>query len=294
MRAHELKRDLKVAISLAYYAMRGIFRRSLRLAGQPAVQRLTILYYHGVSARDRLNFGRQMAALQRGARVMPASYRGELPSEKKCVAITFDDAFVSVAENALPELAKHSFHSTIFVPVGWLGRTPGWGMIKSDPALAAVVNPELTEVVMSAAQLKALSDARVSLGSHSITHPSIPQLDAKRARCEIEDSRRQLEELTGRNVLEFSFPYGEHDSEKLAMCGAAGYETVFSVATQEVDTTSSALLRGRTKVDPSDGPLEFFLKFNGAYQWMEYSVALKKKLRSLFGNDAPEIRVQPH
>jgi hypothetical protein len=77
------------------------------------------------------------------------------------------------------------------------------------------------------------------------------------------------------------------------MCRAAGYETVFSIATQEVDTTTSELLRGRTKVDPSDGPIEFFLKFNGAYQWMEYTVPLKKKLRSMFGKQTPNIRVQP-
>jgi hypothetical protein len=78
--------------------------------------------------------------------------------------------------------------------------------------------------------------------------------------------------LTGREILEFSFPYGEHDAETLAMCRAAGYETAFSIATQEVDTTTSESLRGRTKVDPSDGP-----KFKGAYQWMEYTVPLKKK-----------------
>jgi hypothetical protein len=78
------------------------------------------------------------------------------------------------------------------------------------------------------------------------------------------------------------------------VCRAAGYETVFSIATQEVDTTTSELLRGRTMVDPSDGPIEFFLKFNGAYQWMEYTAPLKKKLRSMFGKQAPNIRVQPH
>ena len=294
MRAPEFRRDLKIAISSAYYAMRAIVRYSLRLAGRPSTRRLTILYYHGVSPEHRLSFARQMDALRRGACILPASYRGELPSGRKCVAITFDDAFISVAENALPELARHSFHSTIFVPVGWIGRTPGWVMKKSEPALAAAVNPELTEVVMSSEQLNALSASLVALESHSLTHPSMLELDTQRARKEIEDSRHRLSELSGREILEFSFPYGDHDAATVAMCRAAGYETVYSITAQEVDTSSSELLRGRTKVDPSDGPIEFFLKFNGAYQWMGYTVPLKKTLRSMFGKQAPGIRVQPY
>jgi len=294
MRAPEFRRDLKIALSLVYYAVRAIVRYSLRLAGRPSTHRLTILYYHGVSPEHRLSFARQMDALHRRARILPASYRGELPSGRKCVAITFDDAFVSVAENALAELARYSLHSTIFVPVGWIGRTPGWVMKDTEPELAEVVNPELTEVVMSSEQLNALSPALVSLGSHSLTHPSMLELDTKRALREIEDSRHQLAELSGREILEFSFPYGDHDASTVAMCRAAGYETVYSITAQEVDTTSSELLRGRTEVDPSDGPIEFFLKFNGAYQWMGYTVPLRKTLRSVFGKRVPGVRVQPH
>ena len=130
-------------------------------------------------------------------------------------------------------------------------------MKKSEPAIAAIVDPELTEVVMSSEQLKALAASLVSLGSHSITHPSMLELDAKLARREIEDSRGRLAELSERDILEFSFPYGDHDSSTVAMCRAAGYETAYSITAQEVDTTSSELLRGRTKVDPSDGPIEF-------------------------------------
>ena len=294
MRAPELKRDFKIAISLVYYALRAICRYSLRLAGRRSLQRLTILYYHGVSPEHRLSFARQMEALRRGARVLPASYRGELSPGKKCVAITFDDALISIGENALPELAKHAFHSTIFVPVGWIGRTPGWAMKESEPELAAVVNPELTEVVMSPRQLDALSTSLVSLGSHSVTHPLMTGLDARSARREIEESRRQLAELSGRDIVDFSFPYGDHDASTVAMCRAAGYQTAYSVATQEVDTGAAELLRGRTKVEPSDGPIEFFLKFNGAYQWMGDTVPLRKALRSMFGKHAQSIKVQPH
>lgn len=286
MRAPDVRRVSKIFISLVYYAVRAIFRFSLRLAGRAPVHRLTVLYYHGVARESRLGFACQMEALRRGAFVLPASYRGKLPSEKKCVAITFDDAFVSVAENGLPELARHSFHSTIFVPVGWTGRTPGWAMKTSE--VGSVEGPELSEVVMTAEKLRELSASLVSLGSHTMTHPSLPEIDREHARDEIERSRDRLGQLSGRDIFEFSFPYGAYDPQTVAMCHAAGYETAYSIIPEEVDTTRSELLRGRTKVDPTDGPVEFFLKFNGAYQWMGFTVRLKKVLRARFSKVTAE------
>lgn len=277
----DFKRISKVAISLIYYLVRAIWRAPLRLMRREQRRRLTILYYHGVTRGCRSNFARQMDALHRGAIVLPASYRGKLPADKnrKCVAITFDDAFVSVAENGLPELKTYAFHSTIFVPVGWLGHTPGWAMETSEVGLAGV--PELTEVVMSPDQLQALSRSAVTLGSHTLTHPSLPDIEPERAREEIERSRLVLTELIGRDVSDLSFPYGAYSDTTIALCRDARYETVYSIVPEEVDTTSDKLLRGRTKTDPSDGPLEFFLKFNGAYEWMAYRIAFKKALRSM-------------
>jgi len=274
----DLRRGAKIGISLIYYVVRELGRLGLRLLGRQPRRHLTILYYHEVTAACRSRFARQMEALSRKALVVPASHRGPLPcgENRKCVAITFDDAFRSVAENALPELGKHSFHATIFVPVSWLGQTPGWTM---DPVETGSVT-ELSEIVMSAEQLSCLSRSLVSLGSHTLTHPCLPELEPDRARQEVERSRAILAELIGRDVVELAFPYGAHSETTVAMCRAALYETLYSIIPEEVDTTGQSFLRGRTKTEPSDGPLEFFLKFNGAYEWMGYSVALKRSLRS--------------
>ena len=274
----EFRRYVKILISLAYFAGRMVLRF---LLGRSFGQRLTVLYYHGISAEDRLAFVRQMDALHRGAQVVPASHRGLLPEGKKCVAITFDDAFVSVAENALPKLAQYAFHSTIFVPVGWLGRAPGWVMNEIEGSIGAGGSSEALEVVMSVEQLQALNASLVSLGSHTMSHPSMPSLSPKQLREELEDSKVRLTQLSKGPILDFSFPYGEYDVSMLADCRAAGYESVYSISSQEIDTMAPDLLRGRTKVDPSDGPLEFFLKFNGAYQWTRLTTPLKRLLGSM-------------
>jgi peptidoglycan/xylan/chitin deacetylase (PgdA/CDA1 family) len=268
----DIKRHAKLGISLFYFAAQQFIRLISQAAGRSSKQPLIILYYHGIPAAFRAAFVRQLEAIRRGARVFPAYHRGSLPSDKQNVAITFDDAYVSVAENALPELAARGFHSTIFVPVGALGSPPIWtvenGSLDSD------------ETVMSAQQIATLPSSLVTLGSHTSTHPRLSRIDPRDAEGEIEGSRHALQTLTAQEIRLLAFPYGDHNASIDELCRAAGYDLVFSVSPDPVDTTGSEFVRGRVKIDPFDGPLEFFLKYHGAYAWMSHVSFLKKKLKA--------------
>jgi peptidoglycan/xylan/chitin deacetylase (PgdA/CDA1 family) len=271
IRGDYIKRAAKLAISLLYFAAQEFSRFILQAVGRSPNQHLIILYYHGIPAGFRSTFVRQLEAIRRGARVCPAFHRGSLPTDTLNVAITFDDGYVSVAENALPELAARGFHSTIFVPVGSLGGRPTWsienGSLDSD------------EMVMSSEQIAKLPSSLVTLGSHTNTHPRLSRIDPRHARGEIEDSRLGLQTLAAQDVRLLAFPYGDHDDSIVELCRAAGYDYVFSVAPDPVDTTSSDFVRGRVKVDPFDWPLEFFLKYRGAYAWASHVSSLKRRLR---------------
>jgi peptidoglycan/xylan/chitin deacetylase (PgdA/CDA1 family) len=266
------KRIAKLAISLCWYVVRGILRFALQLMGRSPRTRLVVLYYHGVPPAYRSNFSRQMESLQKRGRVWPAHHLGSLPSGKPNVAITFDDAYVSVAENALPELRVHKFPATIFVPAGSLGSPPRWSI--EDGSLDA------DETVMSGEQIRALPSSLITLGSHTNTHPHLSQIDQDIAREEIEGSRRTLQTLTGSKILHLAFPYGDHDASTVELCKAAGYNYVFSVVPNAVDTENSGFVRGRVKADPFDWSLEFFLKCHGAYGWISEVSALKRKVRN--------------
>ena len=244
----------------------------LRAVGRAPDPRLVILYYHGIAQTYRHDFARQMQSLRRRALVFPADFQGSLPSGKPNVAITFDDAYVSVADNALPELAARGFHSTIFVPVGSLGNHPDWA--REDNALSS------DEVVMSAERIGALSSPLVTLGSHSITHPRLSRMNLNDARREIEGSRDKLQHLTRGHIRLFAFPYGDHDASTVDLCRTAGYDYVFSIVPQPVKTEEFNFVRGRVQVEPFDWPLEFFLKYNGAYAWASYVSSIKRRWRS--------------
>ena len=69
-------------------------------------------------------------------------------------------------------------------------------------------------------QLRALAaDPLVEIGSHSVTHRPLSQLSREEARHEIQESRRILEDLLGREVRHFCYPYGTPQ-----MCGEREFE----------------------------------------------------------------------
>jgi len=259
---------VKLAISVAWICGSGAARVLSRLAGRRSDPRLVVLYYHGVPATARTTFARQMAALTRRATVVPAAHRGPLP-HRSCVAITFDDAFRSVYDYAIPELRSRSLPATVFVPVDFVGRPSGW-VSESHGASGA-------EHVMTVEELRSLPSL-VEVGSHTLTHPHLRMLDDATLRTELYESRLRLGELVGSSVSLLAFPYGEHDARVVQACREAGYERVFAVEPRHADASGRDFVHGRVSVDPHDGPLAFYLKAHGAYAWMTYASALKRRI----------------
>ena len=251
---------VKVALSALYWVGLVAADSGRRLLGLAGRSRLTILYYHAVPSDFRFEFERQLGTLSRRANVVPANYRGALASNARNVAITFDDAFSSVAEQAIGALASRSFPSTIFAPAGLIGKAPNWNVENSGAIYC--------ETVMTGEQLRAISSPLTTIGSHAMFHKHLTKLSDASLKSEVEDSRVELERLTGAPVKLIAAPYGDVDDRVRRACEKAGYETLFTTVAENVDPADAKMLRGRIRVDPWDGPIEFFLKFNGAYAWL--------------------------
>jgi peptidoglycan/xylan/chitin deacetylase (PgdA/CDA1 family) len=253
-----MKRLLKLAISLLVRAWDLAAASALRLLGWRQRPSCVVIYYHAIDPGQRARFARQMDDLLRLAK--PIALSGVPDSPAHCCAVTFDDGFVSVLENALPELARRNIPATFFVPTGCLGEPPAW----VKPA-----SPARHERVLSAEELAALKDHRLlAIGSHSISHPNFLKLDLPQARRELEHSKAQLEAILGRKVALFSFPHGACDSQTIALARAAGYDRVFTINPSNAFTSADNFVQGRVLVDPADWPLEYRLKLLGAYRWL--------------------------
>jgi peptidoglycan/xylan/chitin deacetylase (PgdA/CDA1 family) len=257
---------VKVAISTLWYSGDALSRGLMRLAGREPTARFVVLYYHGVPEEARTCFARQMQALSRSTTVVRAAHAGALPDRSSNVAITFDDAFRSVRTNAVPELLSRGFPATIFVPVDYLGKKPGWDMRNG-----------VNDHIMTCDELRSLPEL-IELGSHSLSHPHLTRVDVARVHEEVTTSRDKLAELIGSHVSLLAFPYGEYDDRVVGTCRQAGYERVFGIDPWPADPAGRDFVRGRVSVDPTDGPLVFHLKARGAYGWMIHASAVKRRL----------------
>jgi peptidoglycan/xylan/chitin deacetylase (PgdA/CDA1 family) len=82
---------------------------------------------------------------------------------------------------------------------------------------------------MTVAQLREVADAGWEIGSHTRTHPWLPQLDAETLRDELVRSRAELREAFGIPCRSLAYPFGAHDDRVVAAAGAAGYETAVTL-----------------------------------------------------------------
>jgi peptidoglycan/xylan/chitin deacetylase (PgdA/CDA1 family) len=72
---------------------------------------------------------------------------------------------------------------------------------------------ESAGVMMSSAQVLALHRAGMEIGAHTVSHPILARISDAAARAEIQQSRDQLERLTGCAVPLFAYPNGKPDDD---------------------------------------------------------------------------------
>ena len=261
-----INRLLKMFISIIFFVCYNFYLKILSVVKKQNRGKVVVLCYHEVTSRQRKRFARQMNSLKKLAYPVAADST-KIKNSIRNVAITFDDGFQCLLENAIPELKLRNIPTTIFIPSGNLGMNPVWIDNKKDR--------NHSEPIITAEQLKTLSEDLITIGSHCVTHPNLTLIGEKKAKEELVKSKMDLEKITGRKVNILAFPYSAHNQKTVEWAKQAGYEYIFSGQS----TFSSQFLTGRIAVSPDDWPIEFRLKLLGAYQWLPFAIAIKRGLR---------------
>jgi peptidoglycan/xylan/chitin deacetylase (PgdA/CDA1 family) len=228
------------------------------------VSDLLILCYHSVSESwnsqisvSPRQFERQLSALAaRGYRGATFSDAVLAPPEGRTLVVSFDDAYRSVLDLACPILTRLGFPGTVFAPTAFIGS----GAPMSWPGIEQWLGgPHEGELVpMSWPELRGLTEAGWEVGSHTRTHPRLPQLGDADLISELTASRRECEERLERPCRSLAYPYGDHDARVADAARQSGYLAACGV--RPLRHRPDPLRRARVGVYRGDGALRFRLK----------------------------------
>ena len=127
------------------------------------------------------------------------------------VAITFDDAYISVYEEAYPRLKKRGWPFTVYVA--------------NDP-----VDRGLNQFI-SWEQMREMVSTGVEFGGHSATHAHLIRRGKdeskrqwkSRLRQEIDSNAKRIEAELGIEVKSFAYPFGEYNEDVQKLVKKRGY-----------------------------------------------------------------------
>ncbi len=206
---------------------------------------IPILMYHQLGVPDRKNrkksqytpekmFARQMKYLfEHGyqsisLRDLIDSAKQPTPAGDKRICITFDDGYESVYTHGFGILQKYNFTAVVFLVADCISKTCLWD--------------KDTEPILTAEQIKEMAEAGIDFGSHSFSHRSLVELDTAELKKEVKGSKTVLEELLGKQIESFSYPYGAFN-ETVKKMVQQSYKVAFSTKNGISDIQGFALPR---------------------------------------------------
>lgn len=130
-----------------------------------------------------------------------------LPS--KPILLTFDDTDLEQFTIAKPEMDKYGFKGVYFIMTVSLGR-PRY---------------------MSKEQVKELSDAGHTIGSHTWDHRNVKKYESTDWVTQIDKPTKQLEAITGKPIKYFAYPFGLWNKPAIPELKKRGFVAAFQLST---------------------------------------------------------------
>jgi len=191
----------------------------------------------------------------------------ELPA--RTIVITFDDGY---ADNysAFEALKDRGMYATWFITTNFIGQTSCWE--KSDIS---------HKHMLSDAQLKAISQYGMEIGSHSLSHARLTTLDDTTLFTELSESKLTLERVINAEVRSLAYPYGSCSDRVVAFAREVGYTTACGTASGTALVDNDPFRIRRISVFSDDNLAMFarkiaFASNNG--DWMQTARYLTRRL----------------
>lgn len=194
--------------------------------------KIPVFYYHSIGGPEpqtlSLSLFRNHLDLLLKHRVKTITFsqliEGDYSPNEKLAVITFDDGLLDNFDNALPELIKRDQVGTFFCVPGYDAitryvnpHTERW----SDTPKSGYSIPFKS---MTREHRRELIQQGMEIGSHTMTHRKLTQIEPREIESEIHGSKYRLEEELGITIKSFCYPNGKYDASIIRQVKQAGYK----------------------------------------------------------------------
>lgn len=222
-------------------------RPGLRILGYHAVGTAIPDDPYGLSVSPEA-FARQMGLIASGRFGRPASLSGaKLDGEETQICITFDDGYHDTLTTAAPVLARLGLPFTVCVTPGLL-----------DSGRPHLSWDELRQLARRPG---------CEIGAHGLTHARLDALDDAGLAQELAQSRRRLEDATGKTVTVMTWPHGAASRRASAAAAKAGFTRAACSLYGLNEPGRDPLLLKRVEVTGFDDEADFVRKVSGGWDW---------------------------
>jgi len=175
---------------------------------------------------------------------------------RKPVLLTFDDGYEDNYLNLLPLLKKHQAKAIIFALANRDSLYNHWDVKLGEPKWPLMTNKQLVECSRS---------GLIEIGSHGIDHVHLPELNDAKARAEIFDSKKQLEDILNQEVISYAYPYGDYNERESGLVFEAGYLFGIGTVTGPLNAASDRYRIRRITMFPNTSLAGYKKKTSGWY-----------------------------
>jgi peptidoglycan/xylan/chitin deacetylase (PgdA/CDA1 family) len=203
---------------------------------------------------------------------VPTFHPSNIPQKK--VVLTFDDGYRDFYTTAFSTLNSYGFPATVFLPTSFINNS-------KKPGIKGKEHLSWTEV-------RELQKIGTRFGSHTVNHRQLIDLDEPTIRLELKESKERIEDETGAEVEDFSYPYRFPDQAKSFvkklenLLGEYKYKQGISTRIGTFHSIRERFLLKRIPANSTDDLAFFKAKIEGGYNWI-YKVQyfLKKSKESV-------------